>query len=108
MPYTNKPNSQSTLYDKNAAIEAWINDFTTWSKEIPRAIAINDDFIEWLKALLDHHIDRYGLTIRLMPPENIESSDCRRIVHQAPFWFYPFQINAVINYKDCLNLYTEG
>ncbi|HAG61623.1 MAG: hypothetical protein CMF55_01880 [Legionellales bacterium] len=108
MPHTNKPNYESTPYDKNAAIDAWINDFTTWSKETPRAIAINDDFIEWFKALLDHHIDHYGVTMRLMPPKNIGSSDCRRIVHQVPFWFYTFQISAVINYKDCLNLYTEG
>ena len=106
MRHAIKTKPESTSYDKDAVIKSWIDDLRSWLNGTDHKIQINNSLIEWYKALLNHHIDQYGVIMRLMPPENIESSDCRRIVHQAPFWFYPFQISAVIDYKDCLNLYT--
>ena len=106
MRHAIKTKPESTPYNKDAVIKSWIDDLTSWLNDTGQGIQKNNYLIEWFKALLDHHINQYGITMRLMPPENIGSSDCRRIVHQAPFWFYPFQISAVINYKDCLNLYA--
>ncbi|MBV52471.1 MAG: hypothetical protein CL816_00225 [Coxiellaceae bacterium] len=108
MPHPKKTNSLLISYKKDAVIAAWAEDLTSWLQDRLPDVKVDNDIIECFKALLNHHGHQYDRSMKLqIPQHDVKLSDCRRIIHQAPFWFYPFQVSAMINYNDYLKLYRD-